>query len=198
MKTPQVLLIIILFIVSLGLSGTASQADEIDDLKKRLLFLESQKEIINKLDGMQLNIDGLRGKVDGFQKELDDIRVQYDLKASNAKTKIDLKASNDETKIYEYTWSANICGQFGLRLKVVIDTEELSIKVTELKDLGPGDSWTKSITLKNGKYQFDLGIIPGNRKFDLIGYALPGGGKANVYAVRGACDGSAKLVPVKN
>jgi hypothetical protein len=187
MKTPQVLLFIILFIVSLGLSGTASQADEIDDLKKRLLFLESQKEIINKLDGMQLNIDGLRGKVDGFQKELDDIRVQYDL-----------KASNDETKIYEYTWSANICGQFSLRLKVVIDTEELSIKATELKDSGPGDSWTNSITLKNGKYQFDFGIAPANRKLELSGYALPSGGKAIAYAARGSCDGSAKLVPVKN
>ena len=82
MKLPLILSIIVLLIVSLGLSGTESQAGEIDDLKKRLLFLQSQKEIVKKLDGMQSNIDGLRGKVDGFQKELDDFRVQYDLKTS--------------------------------------------------------------------------------------------------------------------
>jgi hypothetical protein len=91
MKSPLILSIIVIFIISLGLSGTVSQAGEIDDLKKRLLFLESQKEIVKKLDGMQSNIDGLRGKVDGFQKELDDFRVQYDLKASTKETKTEAK-----------------------------------------------------------------------------------------------------------
>ena len=91
MNRWQIFSIIALFVASIGLSATASHADEIGDLKKRLKFLEAQKEIVKKLDSMQSNIDGLRGKIDGFQKQLDDFRVQYDLKASTKETKKNVK-----------------------------------------------------------------------------------------------------------
>ena len=128
MKTPQIVSIIVLFIISLGLSGTASQAGEIDDLRKRLLFLEAQKEIVKKLDSMQSNIDGLRGTIDGFQKELDDFRVQYDLKASetnisNKNENTKTTKSNAKTNIYEYTWSGTVCDRVDVRLKVIMDTK---------------------------------------------------------------------------
>ena len=49
MKMRQVLSIIIISIFSIGLAVPISNADEIEELKKRLKFLESQKEIKTKL-----------------------------------------------------------------------------------------------------------------------------------------------------
>ena len=200
MKTPQIVSIIVLFIISLGLSGTASQAGEIDDLRKRLLFLEAQKEIVSKLDSMQSNIDGLRGTIDGFQKELDDFRVQYDLKASetnisNKNENTKTTKSNAKTNIYEYTWSGTVCDRVDVRLKVIMDTKKLGIKVTSLDS---GETWTDGIILKNDKYTFQLDVAAGEYIVEFSGYALPSGGLASLYYSSGGCDGDAKLVPVKN
>ena len=82
MKKWQIYTIIALLFSTVGLPETAPYADEIEELKKKLQFLEAKKEMTTKLDSMQSNIDGLRGEIDAFQKQLDDMRVQYDLKVS--------------------------------------------------------------------------------------------------------------------
>ena len=101
MKRWQIISIIGLFVASIGLSATASHADEIEELKKRLKFLEAQKEIVKKLDNMQITIDSLRGKIDSFQNELDGFRVRYDLKTSTKKSKNKKKKCERKEKIKE-------------------------------------------------------------------------------------------------
>jgi len=104
MKKWQTYSIIALLVSSVGLSETASHADEIEDLKKKLQFLEAQKEIVTKLDSMQLNIDGLRGKIDAFQKQLHDIRVQYDIKVSTPSKPAPQEEAQSASKKVNFEW----------------------------------------------------------------------------------------------
>lgn len=192
--------LIMLPLFSIMFIATAPHASEIDELKARLKFLEAQKEIIDKLDGMQSNIDGLRGKIDGLQKELDGLRVQFDLKSSkpdvsNKNENTKTIKSNSKTNIYTYTWSATVCDRFKTRLRVVIDTKKLGIKVTNLDS---GENWTDGIVLKAGKHYFKMDVAAGDFIVEFSGHALPSGGPATVYNAHGACDGAARLVPVKN
>ena len=104
MKRWHIFSIIALFVASIGLSATASHADEIGDLKKRLKFLEAQKEIVKKLDSMQSNINGLRGKIDGFQKQLDDFRAHYGLKSSTPSKPAPQKQTQSASKEINFEW----------------------------------------------------------------------------------------------
>jgi len=203
MKISQISSLIFLFIISLGLSGTASHAGEIDDLKKRLLFLEAQKEIVKKLDGMQSNIDGLREKVDGFQNVLDDFRVQYDLKLS----KTDVSNKNEKTKevkkikvskIYKYSWKAYVCNNVDVPLTITADTKKLAISVFSLES-----QKTYTGHLVGGsdgeKYTFNMEIYSERGTLlDFTGNLTPSGGKAKLWTGTNSCGGEAKLVPVKN
>jgi len=202
MKTPQIVSIIVLFIISLGLSGTVSQAGEIDDLKKRLLFLEAQKEIVSKLDSMQSNIDGLREKVDGFQNVLDDFRVQYDLKASTKEIKNKVKKevkTIQVSKIYKYNWKALVCNRFNVSLTITADTEK-----SELILFSHSNSTTYKTRLVGGsageKFTFEIGLPHDDTgtHLDFTGNLTPSGGEAELFSGQHGCGGEAKLVPVKN
>ena len=167
MKLPLILSIIVLLIVSLGLSGTESQAGEIDDLKKRLLFLQSQKEIVKKLDGMQSNIDGLRGKVDGFQKELDDFRVQYDLKSSKGiKTTAPSKAPKSSTggvvSVKDFNWIMNSISKSGK----IDNGNGQPFKIYKSKDgnwkVQHQRNWVESPIVSLGGKKLKMDDFPGN------------------------------------
>ena len=194
MKILQIILGAVLIVFTFGLSASVSQADEIEELKKRLKFLEAQKEIVKKLDSMQL-------KIDGFQKEIDNFRVQYDLKTSKKDIKKkDTKKKDTKTQalaIVKFSWEADVCNQAFVPVTVTADLSKLKIsafihtvnRAYKGKLVGGGDE---------NSYQFDIKVTSTRgAPLDYIGTFTPSGGTAKIWAPSAQCGGEAKLVRIK-
>ena len=188
--------IIALFVASLGLSATASHADE---------FLEAQKEIVKTLDNLRITIDSLREKIDGFQNELDGFRVQYDLKTSIKKTKKKNKKKkkkkevkkNQKSKIYKYSWDAVVCDRFDVSTTVTADISKLRLSIY-FKRSGFGISNKKLTALSGDKFTFKFeGRLSNGQPTEITGNLTPDGGKAEVWLVEQNCGGEGKLVRIK-